>query len=68
MPQVLIAFIVVATVVIITILKGSADVARTKSDEIMEQSNAIDKDLQKNNGGFHSLNKINIEALIKANK
>lgn len=68
MPTGLIAFIVVATVVIIIIINESADVARTKSDEIMELFNAIDKDLQKNNGGFHSLNKINIDSLIKANK
>jgi archaellin len=70
MSKGLIAFIVVAAVALmIIIMKESAHIARTKSDEIMEQFKTIDRDLQNTTDErLDSLNKILLDSLGKANK
>ncbi|MEI9959117.1 MAG: hypothetical protein WDM90_23025 [Ferruginibacter sp.] len=71
MSKGLILFIVVACVAAITAMviymKQSADEARNKSDEIMEQFKAIDRDLQKT-AELDSLNKMYFDSLRKADK
>ena len=69
MPKGLIAFIVVAAVALmIIIMKESAHIARKKSDEIIKQFKTVDSDLQKTDERLDSLNKIDLDSLIKANK
>jgi len=65
----LIAFIVVAGIALLLMfMKQSANVARKKSDDIMEQFKTVESDLHKNDKGLDSLNKIHFDSLIKANK
>jgi hypothetical protein len=69
MSKGLIAFIVVAAIALtIFLMKESADIARKKSDDILEQFKTVDRSLQKPNESLDSLNKIDFDSLIKANK
>jgi hypothetical protein len=70
MQKGLIAFIVIACVaLVIMFMKQSARIARKKSDDITEQFKTVDKDLHKATGKRpDTLNKMNFDSLIKANK
>jgi hypothetical protein len=72
MSKGLITFIAVASIAFIAALviymKQSADVARKRSDDIREQFKTIDKDLKKTGERLDSLNKMDFDSLIKANK
>jgi hypothetical protein len=69
MSKGLIAFIAVAAIALtIFLMKESADIARKKSDDILEQFKTVDRSLQKPNESLDSLNKIDFDSLIKANK
>ena len=61
------AFITLAWIVII-FMKQSAHNTRKKSNEIMEEFKTVDRDLQKTNERLDSLNKTDLDSLIKANK
>ena len=50
------------------LVKQSAAVAHKKSNEIMEQFKAIDRDLKKTDTRLDSLNKTGFDSLINANK
>ncbi len=70
MSKGLIAFIIVAVVSLVLIfMKMSADIARKRSDKIMEQFKTVDRDLMNTNERLDSLNnKMDFDSLIKANK
>ena len=69
MTKGLIAFIVVAAVAFVLIfMKKSADVARERSDQLMEEFKTVDRNLQKTDRRLDSLNRIKLDSLIKANK
>ena len=69
MSKGLIAFIIVAVVSLVLIfMKMSADIARKRSDKIMEQFKTVDKDLNHINERLDSINKLYLDSLIKANK
>ena len=74
MSKGLIAFIAVAFIALVSamliFMKHTADVARKRSDEIMEQFKKVDRDFKEKNNKPDSLNKIEMEmdSLIKANK
>ena len=65
--SVVIVFTAAVTAMLIYV-KLSADKAREISDESMKQFKTIEQDLQKTNLRFDSLNKIDLDSLIKANK
>ena len=69
MTKVLIAFIVVAAVAFLLIfMKKSADIARKRSNQILEQFKTVDSDLHKTDERLDSLNRVYFDSLIKANK
>lgn len=69
MSKGLIAFIVVAAVVLMFfIMKESANIARNKSDDIVEHFKTIEGGLNKTSERLDSFNKMDIDSLIKANK
>ena len=69
MTKGLIAFIVVAAVALVLIfMRKSADIARRRSDQLMEEFKAVDRSLQKTDTRLDSLDKIKLDSLIKANK
>jgi hypothetical protein len=72
MSKGLIAFIIVACIAIMSMvvmfLKQSADEGRKKQNKIMEQFKTVDKDLHKSNERLYSLNKMDFDSSVKANK
>ena len=73
MAKRLVAFIVVVAVVtviafLLMFMKQSANIARKKSDKIMEEFKTVERDLHKTDKGLDSLNKMYFDSLIKANK
>jgi len=72
MSKRLITIIVVACIAVMGMLvlfmKRSADIARYRSDRIMEQFKSVDSILHKTDKGLDSLNKMHFDSLIKANK
>ena len=69
MSKGLVAFIVVAAVVLtFLIMSESANIARKKSEDIVEQFKTVDQELKKTSERLDSLNKMDIDSLIKANK
>jgi len=70
MSKGLIAFMVVAAFAfVIMFMKRSSDIARRRSDQIIEQFKIVDSSLHTSNAMLDSLNKmVNIDSLVKANK
>lgn len=72
MSKRLIAFIVLVSIatmsMVVIFLKQSADEGRKRSDNIMEQFETVDRDLHKSNERLDSLNKMDYDSLVKANK
>ena len=64
---VVIVFIAMVVAMLI-FMKVSADRARKISDEYMKEFKTIEKDLQKNSKRLDSLNRIDIDSLIKIKK
>lgn len=72
MSKGLIAFIAMVFIAVVAAMiiymKKTADEARNKSDEILEEFKRIDKDLQDKDQQFDSLNKMYFDSLYKADK
>jgi hypothetical protein len=72
MSKGLITFIVIACIAVVTAvaikMMISANEARNRSDEIMEQFKTVDKGLQRTTEELDSLNKIYFDSLRKADK
>lgn len=69
MSKPLIAFIVVLCIafasMVIIFMKQSADNAKKRSDEIMEEFKKVDRELQKSSANMDSLNNIHFDSLNK---
>lgn len=65
-----IAIVFVSSVVafLIYFMKQSADIARYRSEKIIEDFKTVDKDLQDNKQKLDSLNKVFFDSLQKADK
>lgn len=61
-------FFIAAVATLIIYMKKSADEARNKTDELLEQFKKIDKDLQGKNQQFDSPNTMYFDSLHKADK
>ncbi|MBL7703012.1 MAG: hypothetical protein JNM14_12230 [Ferruginibacter sp.] len=66
----LVAIVIIAAVAafLVYFMKQSADLAKYKSDKIMEEFKTVDQDLQQGKQRLDSLNKIYFDSLRKADK
>jgi hypothetical protein len=63
-----IVFISAVAAFVVYFMKQSADLARYRSDKILEQFKTVDQDLHDSNQRLDSLNKIFFDSLRKADK